>query len=160
MSNYKIQSSNFLPESIRDYDFYSRLTEILDYVLDLYHTQNIDILKALYDIRDSNFDPEKCMQLLGAQEFIDFAADTEQFKTLCILLSNLYEIKGTQRGIKYLLRLLDMDCTIYEWYDINKWAQQGDPSWQEVPPCSIVLELGFEHKPIGVCDKYDKWDLS
>jgi hypothetical protein len=160
MSEYQIQSKNFLPENLQNYDFYPKLTEILDYVLDAYHTKNIDILKALYDIKNANFDYEKCLSLLGSSEFIDFDVDSEQFKVLCIILSNLYEIKGTKKGLKYLLRLLDMEATIYEWYDINKWYQEGDPRWEsEVPKCSIVLELGLEHRPIGVCNKYDKWAL-
>ena len=53
-----------------------------------------------------------------------------------------------------------MDCKVYEWYDINKWYQEGDPKWtQPVDPCTVVIELGLEHRPIGVCDKYDKWAL-
>lgn len=160
MSNYKIQSKNFLPENIRDYDFFSKLTEILDYVIDAYHTKNIDLLKALYDIKNANFDYERTMALLGSSEFIEYSVSSEQFKVLCILLSNLYEIKGTHRGIRYLLRLLDLDCNIYEWYDINKWYHEGDPRWtHEVPNCSIVLDLGFEHRPIGVCDRYSKWAI-
>jgi hypothetical protein len=160
MTEYKIQSTNFIPDNLRDLDFYKKTTEILDYVLDLYHTKNIDVLKALYDIKNEDFDVNKILELLGSKDFVDFDVDEEQFKTLCALLSNLYEIKGTKRGLQYLLRLLDMDCKIYEWYDINKWYQQGDPKWtQPVDPCTIVIELGMEHKPIGVCDRYDKWAL-
>ena len=160
MSGYPIQSKNFLPQNIRDYEFYDRLTQILDYVLNLYHTKNIDGLKALYDIKKENFDTEKILSLLGSHEFIEFDLNPEQAKILCILLSNLYEIKGTKKGLEYLLRLLDLEGHIYEWYDINKWYAEGNPNWDRaVPPCTIVLELELGHRPIGICDKLDKWAL-
>ena len=160
MSNYQIQSLNFLPENLRGYELYTKFSEVLDYVLDTYHTKNIDILKALYDIKNSNFSYEEILKLLGSENFLEFDVGSEQFKVLCVLLSNLYEIKGTQRGLRYLLRLLNLDATVYEWYDINRWYHEGDPSWtHEVPKCSIVIDLGFSDLPLGVCDIRSKWAI-
>ncbi|MFA5071308.1 MAG: hypothetical protein WC511_02945 [Candidatus Pacearchaeota archaeon] len=155
----EIKSLNFLPENLQGEEFYTQLCQVVDYILDKYHTQNIDILRALYDIKNSNFDHERILHLLGSENFVQFDLSEDQFKILCILLSNLYEIKGTKKGLRYLLHLLNLDANVYEWYDINKAHSAGDPLWpEEVPRCSIVLEL-VTGTPFGICDQFSKWAI-
>ncbi len=155
----KIKSLEFLPENIQGEEFFVQLSEVVDYIIDVYHTKNVDILKALYDIKHSDFDYEKTLKLLGSENFIEFDVTSDRFKVLCCLLSNLYELKGTKKGLQYLLRLLDLDAIVHEWYDINEAFYNNDPKWrEEVPKCSIVLELAMT-TPFGICDKYSKWAI-
>lgn len=135
------QSILFLPENLREYPLFQEFCNILDYVVEKYHYENIDKLTGLYDAVHDDFDPDYVLGLLGSDYFLQFDLDADQKKALCLLLSNLYDMKGTHKGLDYVLRLLGLDATVYEWYNINAGLYPEIP--ETVDPCSIVIDLGL-----------------
>lgn len=135
------QSINFLPENLHEYPLFQEFCNIVDYVVAKYHYENVDKLTGLYDAVHSDFDPNYVLKLLGSDYFLQFDLNDDQKKALCLLLSNLYDMKGTKKGLDYVLRLMGLDAQVYEWYNINQGLYPEIP--EIVDPCSIVIDLGL-----------------
>jgi hypothetical protein len=140
------QSINFLPENLREQPLFMEFCSILDYVIEKYHYDNVDKLSGFHDVTHEDFDPEVILKQIGGDYFLDFDLNTDQKKALCLMLSNLYDMKGTKKGLDYIFRLLDLDATVYEWYDVNAGIY---PEITDVlDPCEIILDLGLGDHPL------------
>ena len=140
------QSINFLPENLREYPLFMEFCSILDYVVQKYHYDNVDKLSGLYDVTHASFDPDYILGLIGSEYFLSFDLTTDQKKALCLMLSNLYDMKGTRKGLDYILRLLNLEAQVYEWYDVNAGVY---PDITDVlDPCDIILDLGIGDFPL------------
>jgi hypothetical protein len=137
----EFQSINFLPENLREYPLFQEFCNIIDYVVEKYHYENVDKLTGLYDAVHDDFDPDYVLSLLGADYFIEFDLTQDQKKAMCLLLSNIYDMKGTKKGLDYVLRLIGLEANVYEWYNINQGLYPEIP--ETVDPCSIVIDLGL-----------------
>jgi hypothetical protein len=138
-------SINFLPTNLRDASvtpLFPYVSEVLDWIISQYHTTNIDKLRGLYDPTHPEYDPDYILDLLGSTFFATVAPSAEQKKAMCMMVANLYQMKGTRRGLSYILRLLSMDADVFEWYWVNRQFDAGDPAWpEEIPECSIIIEV-------------------
>ena len=137
----EFQSINFLPENLQGEPLFQEFCNVLDYVVDKYHYENVDKLTGLYNAVHDDFDPDYVLKLIGADYFFEFDLTVDQKKTLCLLLSNLYDMKGTKKGLDYVLRLMGLEAEVYEWYNINQGLYPEIP--ETVDSCSIVIDLGL-----------------
>ena len=160
IKNPEIKTVGFLPENLRDLDFYRHITDILDWVIKNYHSNPVNQIQYTYDVINEAFKADKTLSLLGFDQFLQFNITEDQKRAMCALLANIYDLKGTERGLRYLLRLAGMDARVYEWYNINLEHARGNPDWpHEVPPCTIVLEVDVGNNPFGVTTISNRWAI-
>lgn len=158
MITTEFKSKRFLPEYLQDEELYRHITEIIDYAISEYHTVPMQDVRALYDITNPEFSQTQTLKHLGYENFFSFASP-ENDRAVAAMLSNIYDLKGTKKGLIYLLRLMKLDAKVYEWYDINRWHEEGNPDFpNEVDPCSIILDIAsYNDMPFGICDADSPW---
>ena len=156
----QFKSKNFLPEYLQETELYEHITGVIDYAIDNYHTVPMEDVRALYDITNPNFSQTQTLKHLGYENFFSFASP-ENDRAVAAMLSNIYDLKGTKKGLIYLLRLMKLDAEVYEWYDINKWHEEGDPNFPDlVDPCSIILKISsYNDVGFGICNADSPWAI-
>lgn len=142
-------SADFLPPYLAEQTLYEGLTSVLDYLLYKYHYEEIQKIAGLYDVFHPSFDEEMIIDFLGGSEFIVQPLTSEQKKTLCLMLSSLYEVKGLRRGIEGILSAIGIPALIYESWEIAREVETGESArkdifssaiWTEkIDQCSVAL---------------------
>ena len=160
MLDTDFKSKEFLPEYLQEQELYKHITEVIDYAISEYHTIPMEDVRALYDITNENFSQSQTLKHLGYEKFFSFASP-ENDRAVAAMLSNIYDLKGTKKGLIYLLRLMKLDAQVYEWYDINKWADEGDPDFPDhVDSCSIILNIAsYNDMGFGICEADSRWAI-
>ena len=160
MLDKDFKSKEFLPEYLQEQELYKHITEVIDYAIENYHTVPMQDVRALYDITNEDFSQTQTLKHLGYENFFSFASP-ENDRAVAAMLSNIYDLKGTKKGLIYLLRLMKLDAEVYEWYDINKWHEEGDPNFpNEVEPCSIILNIAsYNDMGFGICEADSRWAI-
>lgn len=144
----------FLPLNLRGYSLFEYLSELIDWIREQYHVENIEQLEDLYDVMGDHFDSDYILDFIGGTKYKETYVTEEQRKALAMLLSGIYEIKGTNKGIEYISRLMGWVTTIYQWYWVNEQYLAGNPLFpEEIDHCSIILEIEYPASGITVEDQ-------
>lgn len=155
-----IKSKNLIPEYLQNKEFYKHVSSVIDDIVAEYHDDISKDVRNLYNITSPDFDPDQTLEHLGFNEFFPFISSMTNKRASAALLANIYDMKGTKKGLEYILRLLGMEARLYEWYYINSEYEKGNPEWPyTVEPCSIVLELATGSSSFGVCPPDSRWAI-
>lgn len=131
---------NFITENLRKDETIKYSSEQIDYVIEKYLTKHLDNIYSIYDFQHPYFNVDYMLSILGSVSLIGEDLTEEQKKTMALNLSNLQRIKGTKKAIQYILRILNLDAEIYEWYDVNYLNSLGDPNFPDpIEECSIII---------------------
>lgn len=126
-------SLRYIPPSLREEELYTGLTQVLDYVIQRYHHAEIQKISGLYDVFHPDFDPDFIIRLLGGSDFIVLPLSEDQKRSLCLILSNLYEIKGLRRGVEGILSSLGIPALLYESWEVDREVETGESSRKPRP---------------------------
>lgn len=138
-----IKSEDQLPPKQSTTELFKYVSEHINYLIDKYSIDNVQRIINQHNTESGFSDPDYLLKYLGTPEFIDLNISDTRKRTLVLLVSQIMELKGTFRGLTYLTRMLGLNATVEEWYDINEKFAQGDPEFpEEVDECSIILNLG------------------
>ena len=162
------ESKDFLPSAIREHPLFAKTAELLDYLVTQGHIQNMIKVDNLYEGKSIHFDENYLTNLLTDDSFraLDIAQDNKE--TLAVIAANIYNIKGTVRGLKYMLSLLSvagqtLDADVYDWVYVNKnleefnLAQPLDACTVLVKvkvPLSIHLDEALEHRLVEIMQSF------
>lgn len=119
------ESLDFLPSAIREHPLYAKTAELLDYLVANNHIQNMIKVDNLYEGKSIHFDETYLTNLLTDDSFKALDIAQENMETLAVIASNIYNIKGTVRGLKYMLSLLSaggqkLDADVFDWVYVNQ----------------------------------------
>lgn len=161
-------SLDFLPSAIKDNPLFEKTAELLDYLVANNHIQNMIKVDNLYEGKSIHFDDTYLTNLLADDAFraLDIAQDN--METLAVIASNIYNIKGTVRGLKYMLSLLsaggqNLDADVYDWEYVNQNLEQFKLSApldactvvvQAKVPLSVHLDEELEHRLIEIIQTF------
>lgn len=114
------QVSKFLPENLRDYELYPKISEMLEYILAgaVVELQDVKYKYQRPDLASEDVIKE-IIQELGYQ-YIKDVMDTInnfQFNTLLDFLSLIQLLKGSRTGLDLILKLLGFESVIEEWWE-------------------------------------------
>ena len=162
------ESKDFLPSAIREHPLFAKTSELLDYLVTQGHIQNMIKVDNLYEGKSIHFDENYLTNLLTDDSFraLDIAQDNKE--TLAVIAANIYNIKGTVRGLKYMLSLLSvagqkLDADVYDWVYVNKnleefnLVQPLDACTVLVKvkvPLSIHLDEALEHRLVEIMQSF------
>ena len=162
------ESKDFLPSAIREHPLFAKTSELLDYLVTQGHIQDMIKVDNLYEGKSIHFDENYLTNLLTDDSFraLDIAQDNKE--TLAVIAANIYNIKGTVRGLKYMLSLLSvagqkLDADVYDWIYVNKnleefnLVQPLDACTVLVKvkvPLSIHLDEALEHRLVEIMQSF------
>lgn len=110
----------FIPENLREYELWPKLTELMRYILD-------NGIKEMKDFREKFTGPDQVSEdvvkeILNEQgfnyivEIMDTITNFE-FNTLITYVSLISQLKGSRKGLELVLRLLGFESVIREWWE-------------------------------------------
>ena len=133
-----LNSLDFLPEHLRQDPLMVKVSEIIDYLTrsgDGVYTRE-DIIKyneKILQSRDAlnakgeGFDADTFLYIIDANKYSSYIARDINFpskEVISHVLPRIYNLKGTERGLKMLMNTLGVDVKIYSWSDIKR-ARSG-----------------------------------
>lgn len=121
-------AGDFLPLELKEGTLFYGLTQVLDYVIDTYHYQDLLGLSHLYDAFHPKFPADRIIELLGGNDFFIRTLTDSEKVSLALMLSNLYEIKGLKRGIEGILSLLGFPSYLYQSWEVADEVETGRPT--------------------------------
>lgn len=147
----------FIPKDLQSQPIYPYIAEVIDWVVDTYHTGELNKIYALYNVEHPDFDPDYILELFDFPYAALFGNTlTEDMKkSLAFFLSRLYQLKGTRKGLEYIFHLLDLHVKVYEWFEINERHERGEAFYyRNAEPCSIWIDFGV----VGNYPISDEWE--
>ena len=149
LSTTGFDSSKFIPPHLKgETELFPYVCSLLDYIIDIHHYEETLKVEDLYDSENLNYDTDYILSYLGGLDWVDIGTTvfTEGRKrTLSMMISNLFELKGTHRGIQYLLHMMGISGRIFEWFEVADLQRNGDPRFpigEALPPeCSFIIEM-------------------
>jgi hypothetical protein len=121
----EIESKNFLPFLISEEPLFKSLTGLVDYVIHNYHVKDLKEISGLYDTFHPDFNPDRIINFLGGSGHIVTPLNNVQKRTLVMLLSMLYEIKGLRSGIELLMSSFGIPVYLYESWEVETEIDTG-----------------------------------
>ncbi len=113
-----ISVSNLIPEKLVDQELYTKIIEILDYVVDDYEDDFKDILNKYRDFTDQN--PEGVKLTIGEMGFGDVLdvldLSDSQIAIFGYFVGLIGLLKGTSEGIILVSRLLGGNAKVTDWW--------------------------------------------
>jgi hypothetical protein len=89
------------------------------------------------------------LKLLGNINLGPIVLDGDQKRTLALLVSSLFYLKGTSKGIERFLRLVGLEIDLHEWMKVNREWAMGNPLFpNQIPNCSVIFELSINNSPL------------
>ena len=104
-----VRSSDYLPSNLKKLPLYKTFTDILDYAIQTFFKPLSDSNQNLYNPISEHYAARNVIHLLGGDQLISMLDSNIDEKTVALLLPDLLDIKGTEQGIKTLLRLLGIE---------------------------------------------------
>ena len=133
-------SSNFIPEVLADEPVFTQLTDLVDYITNKYHIEEIKGMAGLYDTFHPNFNADQIIEFMGGSGHIVAPLNDSQKRSLVLLLSSLYEVKGLRSGIEALMSSFGIPGYLFEEWEVNAEAETGIPSRPDIFPFQIWYE--------------------
>lgn len=144
---------DYFPYELRGEPLYQKVAELSQWIVEEFHDKDIRKVRNFWNAGHEDFDASAVLKMLGGEIYDKHLFNETSKTTLTHLISRLYNLKGTYKGLRLLLGLLDLDGTVYEWWKINRdiERQQGewetwiaDPSIGEdgMEPCTVIIDLG------------------
>lgn len=135
-----ILSANFIPEVLADEPLFSELTNLVDYIIHTYHVSEIKSIAGLYDTFHPDFNADEIIEFMGGSGHIVAPLNDSQKRSLVLLLSSLYEVKGLRSGIESLMSSFGIPGYIFEEWEVNGEVETGIPSRPDIFPFQIWYE--------------------
>ena len=145
------ETQDFLPKAIREHPLFEKTAELLDYLVANNHIQNMIKVDNLADGKSLHFDEEYFTKLLTDEMFSSLDLAQENKESLTLIAANMYNLKGTRRGLQYMLSFLSVNgqslgAEVFDWQQVNR-----DPSMYGLPgpmeACSVYIRVKV---PLGV----------
>lgn len=138
---------SYVPKNLQKTTIYPYISELIDWVNENYHTKYTSSIENMYNVNSPDFDPDYMLRLFNFPlEDIFGTVEEDVKKTICLFISKIFSMKGTKKSLNYILSILNLEATIYEWYFINDQRAKGiDPAYyyKDAPQCSIWLNFGI-----------------
>ena len=162
------ETKDFLPAAIREHPLFAKTSELLDYLVVNGHINNMIKVDNLFEGKSIHFDENYLTNLLTDDSFRALDLAQENKETLAVIAANIYNIKGTVRGLKYMLSLLsvggqNLDADVYDWVYVNKNLEQFN-LLQPLDACTVLvkakvplsvhLDEALEHKLIEIMQSF------
>jgi len=138
---------DYLPDYLKENDFFVLITDLLDWLFD--EELSIENLspseKYNLDVTD-----EDGLKEIMAELGFDYISDVvnltkEELKTLVQHTFLLHYLKGTRTGLELALKLLGIEHTVEEWFEMDP---PGDPY-----TFNLVIDMPLNQVPEQVLDK-------
>lgn len=145
---------DYIPFELRKEPLYKKVAELTQWIVEEFHDKDISKVRNFWNVGDQNFDPSTVLRHLSGDIYNKLVFEETSRTTLAHLIARLYNLKGTYKGIKLLLGLLDLDGEIYEWWRVNKEIEQQTGDWERwvddpsvgedgMDPCTLIVDLGI-----------------
>lgn len=108
-----------IPEALREKPFYVKIIEILTHILDEREEDFNDILNKFRDFDQLHEEALKSLiQEFGYDYITDILTFTvDEIRTLSAFLYLIHSLKGHKQGLDLVMRLLNIDYTVVEWWE-------------------------------------------
>lgn len=148
--------STYIPSSFREDLLFKQVVELLDYMLSKYYYPQLEELANLYDVFNPRFDSDAMIDFIGGTDFFIKELNDDEKRSLALMLSSLYEIKGMRKGIEGILGALGFPATMYEFWEVQQEIETLRPSrpgrrlvWrQPIPACTVAIVFDVTGKPV------------
>lgn len=117
-------SKDFLPRAIKEHPLFDKTAQLLDYLIANNHIFNMIKIDNLAEGKSIHFNEEYFTSLLTDNMFakLDIAQDNKE--SLALIAANMYNLKGTKRGLQYMLSFLTVDgqglgAEVFDWKQVN-----------------------------------------
>lgn len=127
----EIKSEYYLPQHLTKRPLYKKLCEIIDYLIDKFYTPEIDQMRDQYDPLADSFNAEEFMTLIDGYEYRDMLFGQTSIEQISHMLTRIYNLKGTKKGLHFLMDLLGIQSSVYIWWELLRSHEQGTELWDE-----------------------------
>lgn len=131
---------DFLPENLREMPLYQKATQMLDWLIQTTHFDNLVHVENLGNGRSVHFDADYLLGLMDGGRLGTVGLGDVNKESLALVAANVYNLKGTKSGLQYLLALVGFTARVYEWFEVNE-----DPSAfglpGPLPACTVYVEV-------------------
>ena len=143
--------SKFFPQASLDSPLMAGVVELLEYIIHRYHYSELVKISGLYDVFHPDFNSDQMVKFLGGDKFFVQTLTDEQKRSLALMLSNLYEIKGLRKGIEGVLGMVGYPAYLYESWEVQEEAETGMASpralaaglpclfTEAIPRCTVAV---------------------
>jgi hypothetical protein len=145
-------SLSSLPENLQSFDAYQKISELVDKAQNEHFYSGYNAIMDMYKLASEHSNPDLLLEMFdtdGLADLLNTDGSEEKKRTILYLLSKLKTLKGTKKGLLFILGIVGLSgSTIWEWYDINKMVDEGDISegfFEKIDPCQIVVDLGLSN---------------
>ena len=122
----------FIPKHLRNTAMYSKLSDMMTYVLETSVEEFKDVKYKF--TRPNDLGPDAVQAIIEEQGFnyiTDVMKTMEglEFNTMLSFMDMVNQLKGTRKGLELVLKLLGFDSIIQEWWedttkDVEKWTYE------------------------------------
>lgn len=123
-----------------DDNLFRYFSQLFDYIINNYHTLEIESVKARYDVSHQLFDRKELYKMLDTGDVSNtFEEDTElsesELDSFACFLSNILDIKGMKASLKYISDKLGLAIDFRRWYE---------PGVGTIPTCGIRADIDVD----------------
>ncbi|WYW02231.1 hypothetical protein Voja6_00120 [Pseudomonas phage vB_PpuM-Voja-6] len=157
-----LPSIQLVPEQQRNHPVFQKVAAIMDFISLTNHYANVEEMVDRFNIQGDAYDPGIGADEFGADEIkriLSAAGAAIEDRSLVGVTRMIYRLKGTSRGLVFILRLLGIGAIIYEGTRVQReielqtangvaWAD--DPELVGLNNCEILI--GLEASPTSAPD--------
>jgi len=114
-----VRTLKYIPPNLQEAALYQTVSENLDRAINhsistngidsISYTENMSYLESVWDPSSDFYEAERVLARFGAKSLNDLMSDLVDKTTLSMIITGLYEIKGTQKGLETVLKLLKIE---------------------------------------------------
>lgn len=143
-----MKSEIFLPEILKKYQIFEIGTLMIDELARTRHEGTVKQVEGLYDFRKEEYNAEYILKIVSDGLLNKLLVSEENKVALSLLAANLMNLKGTAKGLKFMLAFLGLDATFYPWYVINANSTQYGYD-TKIDPCTVVIVIRLPLNSVG-----------
>lgn len=138
-----MEAKNYLPQSLQDKPLFVLTSDLLQKMLDEYHFADTGLVEGRYKFQHDDYSPDWVSRLLTNSLIAKLSVPEDNKEAVSLLASSILSLKGTERGLKFILAFVGYRVDVDSWYEINV-SPGGAAAFGfsgELTSCSVVLTV-------------------
>lgn len=138
-----MESKDYLPKKLQEVTLYTKITELLDHIIDQSDVDALDVKNKYRDF--SSINPDLLTNIIdefGYKYISDiFGLTGDEEEILTHYLKFVHIFKGHREGLVFVLKLLSIEADIIEWWEKEP---QGEPNTFDLDMRIDIERFGYE----------------
>jgi len=128
-----------LPENLREKPLWDGIAKSLQHEYDEFHLKNVRPIENAFDLESEFVEIQKLVDFLTTKAIsgTNIIPDETAF---VYLIANYYQLKGTKRGLSFVMNLLGFGLEVIHWFEANL-DLVGNALASPLDPCEVILVI-------------------